>query len=48
MEAELAGMFVNAKEGVNVRKNLHSMVHPEPITPLLADNLTTFGIVSEK
>jgi hypothetical protein len=48
MEAEVAGTFVNAKEGVNVRNILHSMGHPQPRTTLLTNNLTTFGIVSEK
>jgi hypothetical protein len=48
MEAELAGTFVNAKEGVNVRNILNSIGHPQPIIPLLTDNLTMFGIVSGK
>jgi hypothetical protein len=48
MEAEVAGTFVNAKEGVNVTNILNDMGHPQPQTPLLTDNLTTFGIVSGK
>jgi hypothetical protein len=48
MEAEVAGTFVNAKEGLNVGKILHSMGHPQPRTPLLTENLNTFGIMSEK
>jgi hypothetical protein len=48
MEAEVAGTFVNAKEGVNVRNILNNMGHPPPQTPLITDNLTTFGIVSGK
>jgi hypothetical protein len=48
MEAEVAGTFVNTKEGVNLRNILNSIGHPQPRTPLITDNLTTFGIVSEK
>jgi hypothetical protein len=48
MEAEVAGTFVNAKEGVNVRNILNTIRHPQSITPLLTDNLTMFGIVSRK
>jgi hypothetical protein len=48
MEAEVAGTFVNAKEGVNVRKILNNIRHPQPRTPLLTENLTTFVIVSGK
>jgi hypothetical protein len=48
MEAEVAGTFVNVKEGVNVRNILNNIGHPQPRTPLLTENLTTFGIVSEK
>jgi hypothetical protein len=48
MEVVVACTFVNAKEGVNVRNILNISGHPRPRTPLLTDNLTTFGIVSEK
>jgi hypothetical protein len=48
IEAEVAGTFINAKEGVNVRSIIHSMGHPEPRTSLLTNNLTTFGIISGK
>jgi hypothetical protein len=48
MEAELACTFVNAKEGVTVRNILNIIGHPKPRTPLLTNNLTTFGIVSGK
>jgi hypothetical protein len=48
MEVEVAGTFVNAKDGVNLRKNLNIIGHPQPRTPLLTKNLTTFGIVSVK
>jgi predicted transcriptional regulator len=48
MEAEVTGTFINAKEGVNVSKIIHSMGHPQPSTPLLTKNLTAFGIVSGK
>jgi hypothetical protein len=48
MEAEVAGTSVNAKEGVNVINILNNIGHPQPRTPSLTDNLTTFGIVSGK
>jgi hypothetical protein len=48
MEAEVAGTFVNAKEGVNVKNSINNIGHPQPRTPLLIDNRTTFGIVSGK
>jgi hypothetical protein len=48
MDAEDTGMFINAKEGVNVRNILKNMGHPQPKTPLLTNNLTTFGIVPGK
>jgi hypothetical protein len=48
IEAEVAGTFVNAKEGVNVRNILNSIGRPQPRTTLLTDKLTTFGIVSKK
>jgi hypothetical protein len=48
MEAELAGKFVNTKEGVNVRKIRNSIGHPQPRTPFITNNLTTFRIMSGK
>jgi hypothetical protein len=48
MEAEVAGTFVNAKEGMNVIKSINIIGHPQPRTPLLTENLTTFRIVSRK
>jgi hypothetical protein len=47
-EAKVAGTFVNTKVGVNMRKNINHIGHPQPRTLLLTDNLTTFGIVSGK
>jgi hypothetical protein len=48
MEAEVAGICVNVKEGVNVRNIINIIGHPQPITPLLTSNLTTFGIMYVK
>jgi hypothetical protein len=48
MESSVAGTFVNAKEGVNVRNILNTIGHPQLKTALFTNNLTTFGIVSEK
>jgi hypothetical protein len=48
MEAEVTGTFVNTKEGINVRNILNSIGRPQPRTPLLTQNIRTFGIVSRK
>jgi hypothetical protein len=46
--AEVAGTFLNAKEEVNVRNILNGIGNPQPRTPLITDNLRTFGILSGK
>jgi hypothetical protein len=48
MEAVVAGTFINSKKEVNVRNILNSIGHPQPRTPLLTENFTTFRIVSGK
>jgi hypothetical protein len=37
MEAEVAGTFVNAKEGMNVRNILNNSGHPQPRIPVLTE-----------
>jgi hypothetical protein len=45
-EAELGGLFVNAKEGRVLRLILHEMGHPQPATPIHVDNSTAVGIAN--
>jgi hypothetical protein len=44
-EAEIAALFLNAKEGVNIRNILQEMGHPQPATPMQTDNTTAHGIL---
>lgn len=37
-EAELAAMFMNAKEAVTMRNMLEELGHPQPPTPIVPDN----------
>jgi hypothetical protein len=34
VEAEIGALFLNAKEGVNIRNILKEMGHPQPATPM--------------
>jgi hypothetical protein len=45
-EAEIGALFLNAKEGVNIRNILKEMGHPQPATPMQTDNTTAHGILS--
>jgi hypothetical protein len=45
-EAEKGALFLNTKEGVNIRKILHEMGHPQPDTLMQIDNTTTHGRLS--
>jgi hypothetical protein len=44
-EAEIGALFLNAKEGVNIRNILKEMGHPQPATPMQTDNTTAHGIL---
>jgi hypothetical protein len=44
-EAEIAALFLNAKEGVNIRNILQEMGHPQPATLMQTDNTTAHGIL---
>jgi hypothetical protein len=44
-EAEIGALFLNAKEGVNIRNILHEMGHPQPATNMQTDNTTAPGIL---
>ena len=45
-EAELAALYIAAKECVYIRMVLEEMGHPQPPTPVHIDNSTTVGIVN--
>jgi hypothetical protein len=42
-EAEIGGVFINAKEGAILRTALEELGHPRPPTPLETDNTTATG-----
>jgi hypothetical protein len=44
-EAETGALFLNAKEGVNIRNILKEMGHPQPATPMQTDNTTAHVIL---
>jgi hypothetical protein len=46
-EAELAGLFHNAKEACPIRICLEEMGHPQPPTPIVTDNSTAAGIAND-
>jgi hypothetical protein len=44
-EAEIGALFLNAKEGVNIRNILKEMGHPQSATPMQTDNTTAHSIL---
>jgi hypothetical protein len=44
-EAEIGALFLNVKEGVNIRNILWEMGHPQHVTPMQTDNTTAHGIL---
>jgi hypothetical protein len=46
-EAEMAGLFHNAKEAVALRIALQEMGHEQPPTPIVTDNSTAAGIAND-
>ena len=46
-EAEIAGIFINAKEAVPIRQALIEMDHPQPATDTIKDNSTASGILNK-
>ena len=46
-EAELGGIFINAKERDLLRTSLEEMGHPQGPTPMQTDNFTVSGIINE-
>ena len=47
-EAELGGLFINAKEAVHIRNILTEMGHPQPPTPMQTYNYTANGVINNK
>ena len=45
-EAELGGLYINAREAVYIRQILEEMGHKQPRTPIQTDNSTAVGIVN--
>ena len=48
MESEVAGTFMAAKEACPIRVALEEMGHPQPPTPMQADNSTAVGFANNK
>ena len=46
-EAEIAGLFINAKEGEILCNTLEEMGHPQEATPIRTDNSTANGIAND-
>jgi len=46
-EAELGGLFLNAKHACPIRVMLEELGHPQPPTPLKTDNSTAAGIAND-
>jgi hypothetical protein len=46
-EAELGALFHNGKEACSIRTTLEETGHPQPPTPIEADNNTAAGIASD-
>ena len=44
-EAEIGALYLNGREGVNIRNILKEMGHPQPATPMQTDNTTAHGII---
>ncbi len=48
IEAELATLYIMAREAVYIRIILEEMGHPQPPTPLQTNNLMADGVVNGK
>ena len=46
-EAELAALFINAREGKIIRMTLEEMGHKQPLTLMHCDNITATGISND-
>jgi hypothetical protein len=45
-EAELGGLYINAREAIPMRQLLEEMGHKQPPTPIQTDNSTAHGVVT--
>ena len=45
-EVEIGAMYTNAREAVPVRETLKEMGHPQPKTPMRADNTAVHMVVT--
>ena len=48
VEAELGGLYINAREAVPMRKTLEELGHRQSRTPIQTDNSTALGVVLNK
>ena len=48
LEAELGGLYINARKAVEERMILEEMGHPQPCTPIQTDNSTADGIINSR
>ena len=46
-EAEIAGIFTNAKEAVPIKLTLEEMGHPQPPTEITTDDMTASGTLNK-
>ena len=46
-EAELAALYINAKDGKIIRMTLEEMSHKQPPAPIHCDNITVTGIAND-
>ena len=47
-EAELAALYINAREAVYIRNILEELGHKQPPTPMQTDNSTAEGVINNK
>ncbi len=47
-EAELGGLFINAKTAVPIRTTLEELGHKQPPTPIQTDNSTAYGVANNE
>jgi hypothetical protein len=46
-EAKMGALYINCREAVPARQTLELMGHPQPPTPMQADNTTALGVVKD-
>ena len=48
MEAELDILSMNSKLAMQLQHTLAKMGHPQPLMPVQIDNLTVYGVITNK